>query len=432
MMKRYLFLIVVLLFSVGCSKYTLEDGNGEKLSVYFKFHSNSNGDNLDINYPVRIFFVDENKSSSTEFHFDEGEALVAPIEEGEYSINAFIGMDDNFTLINDISGYSVVSMKDKGISDTPLMFARTNVTLDKKTEINFIPTYIVSSIEIEFDDIPTDVKKINIEISPVSSGYEINGGYSARTVESVVDCYEMNGKWVSGQKFLFPMEGKKTIITVNIDNGDEVKNYSYTLPDGMDQGKPYRIIGGYNKDGELGVNGDFQITGWDMEEEIILDFENETSDDGDNNSSNNDDVYLVDMFPPENSIWGPFYVWKVIEQNANEVLVTLISPDQWFKTFKEGEAAEFLEEYEIDEISGWNTFSREEAEEFYKEFSEDLYSLNVLLEENGHNIFYTENRYLCENGEYAFNMFGGINIRPAGYTVKYYLRPVITIKLRKK
>ena len=35
-----------------------------------------------------------------------------------------------------------------------------------------------------------------------------------------------------------------------------------------------------------------------------------------------------------------------------------------------------------------------------------------------------------ENGEYAFNIFGSTNIRKAGTTVKYYLRPIKTIRLK--
>lgn len=438
-MKRYIFFIIALLpllLLVACSKYTLDDGDSDKFNVYFKFHKNSNGDILDIDYPVRIFFVDKNSSNSTEFNFGDGESLIASIDEGEYAINTFIGMDDNFFIMNDISGLPIVSMRDNGISDRPLMAVHTDITIDKNTEINFIPTYIVSSIEIELDNIPVDIQKIHVEISPASCGYEIDGGYSDRIMQSVVDCYPKNNKWVSGQIFLFPMEGYKTVITVILDNGDSIKSYSYTLSEGFKQGQPYKITGGFDDEGELGINGNFQISGWNLEEEIVLDFENEISDDegetDSGDSSIEDDVYFVDAFPIANSIWGPFYVWKVTEQDSDEAFVTLISPDQWFKIFKEGEAMELLEGYEIDGITGWSTFSRDEAEEFYKEFSDDLNALNTLLRENGHNIFYTENRYLCENGESAFNMFGGINIRPAGYTVKYHLRPVITIKLRKR
>lgn len=433
-MKWNLFIAVILIFSLSCSKYTLEEGSNNKIDVYLKFYKNSNGVVLDIDYPVVVYCVDEKSLFYSEFHFVENEKIALSLDEGEYSVNSFIGMDDdNYILMNDISGHPLISMKENGVADSPLMSVHTNITLDKKMDINLTPAYIVSSVEFELDNIPDDVRNIHIEITPISSGYEISGGYSARVQNSVIECSKKNEKWVSGQKFLFPSEGQKTTVSINLDYGDVIKKYSYTLSDGFKQGQPYKFTGGYNDD-NLDLDGKFQMSGWNEEEKVFIDFDNDTSssEDDSESGSSTDKVYYVDKFPLENTIWESFYVWKLIEQNATEATVTLISPDQWFKTFKDGEAIKLLEEYEFDGIKGWNTFSRVEAEAFYTEFSKNLGVLNAFLEENGHNVFYTENRYLCDNGEYAFNMTGSMNIRPAGYTVKYYLRPIISLQLRIK
>ena len=174
-----------------------------------------------------------------------------------------------------------------------------------------------------------------------------------------------------------------------------------------------------------------------MEEEIIMDFDNDTpvagdDDDGQDDTISDAEIFYVESIPTANVVWGPFYLWKVEETGIGEAQAVIISPDQWFQTFKEGDALEILNEHEIDGISGWRTFTKEEAEEFHKEFSSGLDDLNPYLQENGHNIFYSESRYLCENCEYAFNIYGATNIRPAGTTVKYYLRPIKTIILRVK
>ena len=228
------------------------------------------------------------------------------------------------------------------------------------------------------------------------------------------------------------MENRKTTISVSIDKGDETDNYSYTFIDGMKAGQPYKFTGGYS-DG-LNMDGDFQISGWNMEKEIVLDFEDETlvgEDEGDI-PSYDIETFIVEAIPSADVIWGPFYVWKVEEQSANEALVTIISPDQWFQKFEEGEALKILNAYDVEGITGWRTFTRAEAEEFHKEYSNYLEELNPFLQENGLDVFYTSNdrRYLCENGEYAFNIFGSTNIRKAGTTVKYYLRPIKTIRLK--
>ena len=199
----------------------------------------------------------------------------------------------------------------------------------------------------------------------------------------------------------------------------------------MKAGQPYRFTGGYS-DG-LNMDGDFQISGWNMDKEIVLDFEDETLVGEDEGGISYDiETFIVEAIPSADVIWGPFYVWKVEEQSANEALVTIISPDQWFQTFEEGEALEILSNYEIDGMTGWRTFTKAEAEEFYKEFSGELEDLNAYLEKNGHSTFYVENerRYLCENCEYTFRLEDMLRFSKAGYKTKYYLRPIKTIRLK--
>ena len=83
-----------------------------------------------------------------------------------------------------------------------------------------------------------------------------------------------------------------------------------------------------------------------------------------------------------------------------------------------------IPDYEIDEITGWRTFTKEEAKEFHDFFvyEDNADNLNGFLYENGYDTFYSDGRYLCQNGEYAFDIFGGPDIGKAGLKTKYYLR----------
>lgn len=420
---------MLLLYS--CSKYTIDEGSGSGMDVHIKFQKNASGDAFEMEYPVRVFCTDIAGASIKDVTFRQGDEITFPLAKGEYGINVFVGWDENnYTLKDKPDGKQMVTMKNSSMAEKALRTAHTSLEIDKQTDINMIPAYVVASAEVELSNIPADVKSVRIDISPVSSGYNTCGGYSEDTQSGVIVCYEKSGKWVSDKRYFFPVENRKTTISVSIDKGDETDNYSYTFIDGMKAGQPYKFTGGYS-DG-LNMDGDFQISGWNMEKEIVLDFEDETlvgEDEGDI-PSYDIETFIVESIPSADVIWGPFYVWKVEEQSANEALVTIISPDQWFQKFEEGEAIKILNAYEIDGMTGWRTFTKAEAEEFYKDFSTDLNGLNSYLEENGHNIFYTENRYLCENGEYAFNIFGSTNIRKAGTTVKYYLRPIKTIRLK--
>ncbi len=420
---------MLLLYS--CSKYTIDEGSGSGMDVHIKFQESASGDTFEMEFPVRVFCTDIAGANIKDVTFRQGDEITFPLAKGEYGINVFVGLDENnYTLKDKPDGKQMVTMKNSSMAEKALRAAHTSLEIDRQTDINMIPAYVVASAEVELSNIPADVKSVRIDISPVSSGYNTCGGYSKDTQSGVIVCYEKSGKWVSDKRYFFPVENRKTTISVSIDKGDETDNYSYTFIDGMKAGQPYKFTGGYS-DG-LNMDGDFQISGWNMEKEIVLDFEDETlvgEDEGDI-PSYDIETFIVEAIPSADVIWGPFYVWKVEEQSANEALVTIISPDQWFQKFEEGEAIKILNAYEIDGMTGWRTFTKAEAEEFYKDFSTDLNGLNSYLEENGHNIFYTENRYLCENGEYAFNIFGSTNIRKAGTTVKYYLRPIKTIRLK--
>lgn len=172
-----------------------------------------------------------------------------------------------------------------------------------------------------------------MSISPVYSGYNISGGYAEDTESGMIQCYEKDGKWISDQKFFFPVEKRKTTVSVSIDRGDKVDNYSYTMINGLQPGQPYKFTGGYEGDGGdsgngLNMDGEFQISGWNMEEEIVLDFEDETPVEGGEDGGDGDvdipdyeiETFLVDAIPSADVIWGPFYVWKAEEKSEMRLL----------------------------------------------------------------------------------------------------------------
>ena len=439
-----IYILLTLLLS-SCSKYTIEDGSGNGMDVHIKFQKNAAGEAFDMEYPVRVFCTDAAGKNVVDKTFIQGDEMKLSLAEGEYGINAFVGMDEGcYMLKNGIDGKQIVAMKSNSMSDKPLRAAHTTLQIDKQTDVNMVPAYVVASAEVEFSNIPSGVKSVSVSVSPVYSGYNISGGYADEIQNGMIQCYEKDGKWISDQKYFFPVEKRKTTVSVSIDSGDRVDNYSYTMINGLKPGQPYKFTGDYESDGGdsgngLNMDGEFQISGWNMEEEIVLDLEDETpvvgGEGGDENTPNYEiETFLVDVIPNAGVIWGPFYVWKAEEQSADEAIVTIISKEQYYQTFEEGEALMILNDYEIDEITGWRTFTKVEAEEFYKEFSSELDDLNAYLEKNGHSTFYVEGekRYLCENGEYTFRLEGALRFSKAGLKTKYYLRPIKTIRLKLK
>ena len=441
------FSLIYILFTLlltSCSKYTIEDGSGSGMDVNIKFQKNAAGEAFDMEYPVRVFCTDAPGKNIIDKTFRQGDEMKLSLVKGEYGISAFVGMDEEcYVLKKNFDGKQIVAMKSNSMTDKPLRAAHTTLQIDKQTDVNMVPAYVVASAEVELTNIPSGVKSVSVSVSPVYSGYNISGGYTDETQSGMINCYEKDGKWISDQKFFFPVEKRKTTVSVSIDKGNKVDNYSYTMINGLRPGQPYKFTGGYEGDGGdsgngLNMNGEFQISGWNMEEEIVLDLEDETLVGGGDGDVDIPDygieTFLVDVIPDADVIWGPFYVWKSEKQSVDEAIVTIISPNQWFQTFEEGEALEMLIGHDVEGMTVWRTFTKAEAEEFHKEYSNYLDDLNPFLEANGLAVFYTSNdrRYLCENGEYAFNIFGSTNIRPAGTTVKYYLRPIKTIRLKLK
>ena len=448
MKASYLIYILLMILLSSCSKYTIEDGGGSGMDVHIKFQKNVAGEAFDMEYPVRVFCTDAAGKNVVDKTFIQRDEMKLSLAEGEYGINAFVGMDEGcYMLKNGIDGKQMVTMKSNSMSDKPLRAAHTTLQIDKQTDVNMVPAYVVASAEVEFTNIPSGVKSVSVSVSPVYSGYNISGGYADEIQSGMIQCYEKDGKWISDQKFFFPVEKRKTTVSVSIDRGDKVDNYSYTMINGLRPGQPYKFTGGYEGDGGdsgngLNMDGEFQISGWNMEEEIVFDLEDETPVEGGEDGGDGDvdipdyeiETFLVESIPSADVIWGPFYVWKAEEQSADEAIVTIISKEQYYQTFEEGEALMILNDYEIDEITGWRTFTKVEAEEFYKEFSSELDDLNAYLEKNGHSTFYVEGekRYLCENGEYTFRLEGALRFSKAGLKTKYYLRPIKTIRLKLK
>lgn len=444
MKASYLIYILLMLLLSSCSKYTIEDGGGSGMDVHIKFQKNAAGEAFGMEYPVRVFCTDAAGKNVVDKTFIQGDEMKLSLAEGEYGINAFVGMDEVcYMLKNGIDGKQIVAMKSNSMSDKPLRAAHTTLQIDKQTDVNMVPAYVVASAEVEFSNIPSGVKSVSVSVSPVYSGYNISGGYTDETQNGMIQCYEKDGKWISDQKYFFPVEKRKTTVSVSIDSGDRVDNYSYTMINGLKPGQPYKFTGGYESDGGdsgngLNMDGEFQISGWNMEEEIVLDLEDETpvvgGEDVVDAPNYEIETFIVESIPNADVIWGPFYVWKAEEQSADEAIVTIISKEQYYQTFEEEEALMILNDYEIDEITGWRTFTKVEAEEFYKEFSSELDDLNAYLEKNGHSTFYVEGekRYLCENGEYTFRLEGALRFSKAGLKTKYYLRPIKTIRLKLK
>ena len=162
--------------------------------------------------------------------------------------------------------------------------------------------------------------------------------------------------------------------------------------------------------------------------------DNTKPDDGYNEEDNvpgevDGDVIVSEVLPESETIWGPFFVWKVEPVTANEVEAVLISPRQWL--LKKAEAIQICETYEVDGITGWRTFTTEEAKEFRDQYDDTILTLSDMLSEYGLDRFNKyDYRYLCNDCNSTF-CFYNTDVRQSGETVDYALRLVKKVRIEK-
>ena len=159
-MKAFsLIYILLTLLLTSCSKYTIDDGSGSGMDVNIKFQKNAAGEAFDMEYPVRVFCTDAAGKNIIDKTFRQGDEMKLSLAEGEYGISAFVGMDEGcYMLKNGIDGKQMVTMKSNSMSDKPLRAAHTTLQIDKQTDVNIVPAYVVASAEVEFTNIPSGVK----------------------------------------------------------------------------------------------------------------------------------------------------------------------------------------------------------------------------------------------------------------------------------
>lgn len=154
--------------------------------------------------------------------------------------------------------------------------------------------------------------------------------------------------WKAGPIYVFPSEGLQTHLSLNVQTASEETVYGCFFNYPLEAGKPYRFVS--TGDGEISLEGNNQIAGWTPEVSEEFPFENMTEegeweepdapDGGEGTEGNEDeddgqdteedtDVIVSEVLPESETIWGPFFVWKVESLSGNEVMATLVSPRQW-------------------------------------------------------------------------------------------------------
>lgn len=449
-MKK-LFQILLVLLATSCSSYLTEDEensveeNIDKGAYPVTLNVRSSSSES-VQYPIDVYIFNtsgklveqsEIKSAGTPF-----EVRLSP---GEYTLSAFSGLNTtDYIIPKEISATSVIQPKEGKSCPTPLQNGFCSFKLEKKKSLSIHLAYIVSSLEFKFNKIPADASAVEVNVSPVSQGYTLGGEYTNDKQTCRTSCHLVGNTWEAGPLYILPSESSQSILSINITrpSGEETLSYSYQYQ--LQPAQPYRFSGNYN--GSIGLDGTFEVDGWKPGIDVSFDFteegtfnQDDTEEESDNQNVPNNETdetpstFVATSLPEAGEFWKDLYVWKAERVSDNEVKATILSPKLWFKILA-ADAPGLLDEYEVNGLSGWRVFTKDEAHEFYEEYSSNLVELNNLLIEKGQDefYFYKGERYLCNDCLSTFNLNGKLLVRNAGQKTEYYMRGIKTIIVKLK
>lgn len=450
--QSFFMMLACMSFFMGCGSYQVE-GEGESAGtsdLYGIDVTLSNAQLFTPLYPLHLYFFDAQGTVAwNEEVLEQSEWPAISLPEGEYVFSVLSGLSsEDYLPPMVLNSKQFLTFSEGNHATTPLAIGKNIIKLQNDVKVSVSLSYAVAALYLSFGGLPAEAVSVEARISPVSSGITLEGTLSNDGTFASVPCEKVKGVWKAGPVYVLPSEGLQTHLSLNVQTASEETVYGCFFNYPLEAGKPYRFVS--TGDGEISLEGNNQIAGWTPEVSEEFPFENMTEegeweepdapDGGEGTEGNEDeddgqdteedtDVIVSEVLPESETIWGPFFVWKVESLSGNEVMATLVSPRQWL--LKKAEAISVCEAYEEDGISGWRTFTTEEAKEFRDQYDDTIYSLSEMLWENGLDRFDKYDcRYLCNDCNSTF-CFYNTDVRASGETVDYALRLVKKIRVEK-
>lgn len=444
-------LLIFTILLTSCAKYFSEEDEEEsdqqKVSM-LRINPRS-GDEAELLYPINIYAFDAEGNCAGKQSIESSEkepSIELELAKGAYRIVVVSGISEKEYTIPDKPTLSdVIEIKQNNRTEIPLMMGNANVTLKgETTKANITLNFMVAKLKVTLSNIPSGYSNVEVEIASSYSKLSLNGEYIDGNHNVLVPCRRMtNGEWDTGIFYTFAGSQKKTIISIHLTKDDTTETYGYTYNNSIPANHPFILVGSYAK--SISVAGDIIAGGW--AEPITVDFtfgnnssEDDKPDDGkDDNDEEKDlsDIFTVDQFPEEESIWNDCIVLKVSENNSgDEADVLLMGIDNATNNMGKdkiliADAIIALGNYNKSGISNWRIPTEEEAQLLKSRYNSNLGTINQLLSNVSGTLLVLESpRYLCNNAELSFNFKSG-SISPTGNKTFYYLRPVKTVHLVK-
>lgn len=419
-------LFLLLLSAVSCQRPMYDEEDDEdgvsQTNLPLKISARSSGESL-INYPAYIYAFAEDGSCSANLKMTDNAQIEMKLPPARYTIVAIAGLGEEYIVPKDPSLDDVIVMKENNRSSRALMMGTSTVTIANKKNISVSVTlyYAVSLVNISLEDIPANVKKVSLQISPLYSSLSFTREYSGKDKSTEIICEsEPGGIWSAKPFYIFPGSGSQTVFSITLEDNSQTKTFGYTFKGKPEANVPLNIGGSYS--GDVTVGGSLISGEWKAPIDIKFNFGG--ADEGNGGSEPPSINPDLSGLPEIGGIWNGGIVAGIENASSTGADILLMSLDEW-----SGFASDVRNIIQEEEADGWHLPTEEEAKILHKTFSgSSLDELNETIEglRNGDPLLDIEKRYVYDhNGSiYAFGFKTSSKFLQAGSTVKYKIRLV--------
>jgi len=352
---------------------------------------------------------------------DEGGQLAATqLPVGTYSAYAIGGDDLSAYTLPDLEGAaasSVISVAEgKVMGDLFMKTATVTLTAGNASNLALeLERQVLQLKEVTIKQVPADVTKVEVSISPLHQGVMLDGtpseGQTSLTL--ALSKHADNTTWGNGtnQPYCFPSDGEPT-ITVSFTRTSGVKRYSYQASEAFEANHQVVLEGTYSEEQDALLSGSLTARAWDAEKSMPFEFNEEN---------------LVTV-PKEEPIAGQTYKgYYVISVNSTNNTAVLLSKTQYNKIDSSGKMDQKASEIEKPTGEGiscgeWRLPTVDECRNFLEDESIEGKLYNIFYYCNNEN---NPNRLSVSKSSDLISFNGPFPIR--SYDDETLYRPVIDI-----
>lgn len=256
---------------------------------------------------------------------ESGQLASTNLVAGDYTVCAIGGEDlSAYTLPDqDVASVSSVITLAEGEEMTDLFMTSSDVTLTEGNASNLeleLERQVIMIKEVSIKQVPTDVTKVEVSISPLHEGIQLDGTFTEAHTSLTLDLTKIsdNKTWTNGenQPYGFPSDGNPTItISFTLSNG--VKTYSYQASEPFAANHQVVLEGTYSEAQDAILSGTLIAKAWEADKSESFEFNEDNL------------VENTTTEEPEVPVTGGTYLgYYVVSVNSSDRSAVLLRKDQ--------------------------------------------------------------------------------------------------------